>query len=104
MQYLIKISVLAICLIAFPAPSSAVDAGVYPDSGCADGVCCLVLPDWDGGYFDAGIVDTGRRRRVVLISDAGAEVPEDGAFGCSATGAASMLWLLPLLAVRRRKS
>ena len=53
MQYLIKISVLAICLTAFPAPSQAIDVGVYPDSGCTDGVCCLVLPNWDGGYFDA---------------------------------------------------
>lgn len=104
MQYLIKISVLAICLTAFPAPSQAIDVGVYPDSGCTDGVCCLVLPNWDGGTFDAGIVDTGRRRRVTLISDAGPEVPEDGMFGCSATAAASMLWLLPLLAVRRRMS
>ena len=104
MQYLIKASVLIICLTAFPAPSHAVDAGVYPDTGCTDGVCCLVLPNWDGGYFDAGIVDTGRRRRIAPISDGGADVPTDGAFGCSAAGAASMLWLLPLLSVRRRKS
>jgi hypothetical protein len=83
---------------------SSIDAGAYPDSGCADGVCCLVLPNWDAGSYDIGALDTGRRRRTAVDSDAGDAPPEDGMFGCSASGAASLFWLLPLLATRRRRS
>jgi hypothetical protein len=79
------------------------DTGAYPDSGCADGVCCIVLPDWDASVFDAGPVDTGARRRRPPL-DAGAVTPPDeGGFGCSAGGAASLLWMLPLAALRRRR-
>ena len=87
---------------AIDADPSTGDAG-YPDTGCPDGVCCLVLPDFDAN-FDTGPVDTGRRRRRVVTVDAGDDVPNDGMFGCSASGASSLLWLLPLLATRRRRS
>ncbi len=85
-----------------PDADPAVDAGDYPDTGCSDGVCDLVLPDFDAS-FDAGPVDSGRRRRRVVTVDAG-DVPDDGMFGCSASGVSSLLWLLPLLATRRRRS
>jgi hypothetical protein len=81
----------------------AADTGAYPDTGCPDGVCCLVLPDWDASEYDAGVVDTGRRRRRVTPVDAGTTPPEDGLFGCSATGVGSLLWLVPLVAARRRR-
>ncbi len=79
------------------------DTGAYPDTGCPDGVCCLVLPDFDAS-FDSGPVDTGRRRRRAVNTDAGAEPPEEGLFGCSASAASSLLWLLPLALTRRRRS
>jgi len=107
MQHLIKIVTFVMCLIAMPASSQAVDGsqvvdiGVYPDSGCLDGICCLVLPDWDAGYYDIGVVDTGRRRRVVSIPDAGSE-SDDDSFGCSTSSVLSLMWLLPLAFVRRR--
>ena len=79
------------------------DTGAYPDTGCPDGVCCLVLPDFDAS-FDTGPVDTGRRRRRAVNPDAGAEPPDEGLFGCSASGVSSLLWLLPLALTRRRRS
>jgi len=102
MHYLIKIAALLLVLTVSPDNGTAADAGVYPDTGCLDGICCLVLPNWDAGYYDAGIVDTGRRRRVVGVSDAGEEIPDELS-GCSASGISSLLWLLPLVALRRRK-
>jgi len=79
------------------------DGGGYLDSGCADGACELVLPDWDGGDFDAGPLDTGQRRRRTTTDAGTTEPPEEGGFGCSAGGgASSLLWLLPFLARRRR--
>ena len=103
MHYLIKIAAIILILTVSPDNGTAADAGVYPDTGCLDGICCLVLPNWDAGYFDAGIVDTGRRRRVIRTPDAGEDAPGDGLSGCSASGASSLLWLLPLMAIRRRK-
>jgi hypothetical protein len=80
------------------------DTGAYPDTGCPDGVCCIVLPDWDAAFFDTGSTDTGARRRRPR-SDAGSTTPPDeGGFGCSAGGAASLLWLIPLAALRRRRN
>ena len=107
---------LALCLTSLPAfadagpVASADDAGVvedvgeYPDAGCADGVCCVVLPNWDAALFDAGPVDTGQRRRRPRADAGEVAPPDEGGFGCSAGGAASLLWLIPLAAVRRRKS
>jgi hypothetical protein len=86
-------------LVAATDAGNSVDAGAHPDSGCPDGICCLVLPNWDAGSYDIGALDTGRRRRRVVHSDPG-DVPSDG---CSASGASSLLWLLPLLATRRRR-
>tara|TARA_R110002126_G_scaffold4922_12_gene25539 strand:+ start:3773 stop:4102 length:330 start_codon:yes stop_codon:yes gene_type:complete len=103
MHYLIKIAALILFLTASPSNGTAADAGVYLDAGCLDGICCLVLPNWDAGYFDVGIADTGRRRRVIKMPDAGEDTPDDGLSGCSASGASSLLWLLPLVAIRRRK-
>ena len=80
---------------------TAMDAGAYPDTGCADGLCCVVLPDWDAGMYDAGPVDTGQRRRRPR-ADAGVTPPEPEG-GCSVGGAASWLWLLPVIGLRRRR-
>ena len=80
------------------------DTGAYPDSGCPDGVCCIVLPDWDASVFDAGPVDTGARRRRPRADVGAAPPPDEGGFGCSAGGAASLLWMIPLAAVRRRRN
>ena len=102
MNYITKIATLILCLILSPKLGQAADAGVYPDTGCSDGICCLILPDWEAGYYDAGIIDTGRRRRVVETFDAGEETPDEFS-GCSISGASSLLWLLPLSAIRRRK-
>jgi hypothetical protein len=86
------------------AGAEVADTGAYPDTGCADGVCCIVLPDWDAAFFDTGSTDTGARRRRPR-SDAGSTTPPDeGGFGCSAGGAASLLWLIPLAALRRRRN
>jgi hypothetical protein len=89
-----------------PEPGSdaapVADTGVYPDTGCPDGICCLVLPDWEAGSFDAGPVDIGLRRRQRTTPDAGPDAP-GGGFGCSASGVSSLLWLLPLAVTRRRR-
>jgi len=114
---LIRPLALALCFISLPAfgdagPSDlpADDAGIvedvgeYPDAGCPDGVCCVVLPNWDAAMFDAGPIDTGQRRRRPRIDAGQTPPPAEGGFGCSLGGAASLLWLLPLAASRRRKS
>ena len=79
---IIRILTLALCFASAPAladagadGSSSDDAGVvgdvgeYPDTGCADGLCCVVLPNWDVSFFDAGVVDTGQRRRRPRADD-----------------------------------
>ena len=85
------------------AGEAAGDTGAYPDSGCPDGVCCIVLPDWDASVFDAGPVDTGARRRRPALDAGSTTPPDEGGFGCSAGGAASLLWMVPLAALRRRR-
>ena len=114
---LIRILSLAFCLVSASAfadvganvPSSddagvVGDVGEYPDTGCADGLCCVVLPNWDAAFFDAGVVDTGQRRRRPRADAGQAPPPAEGGVGCAIGGAASVLWLLPLVATRRRKS
>ena len=107
---------LALCLTPLPTFADAgpvvptddagvvEDVGEYPDAGCADGVCCVVLPNWDVGMFDAGPIDTGQRRRRPAVDAGQIAPPEEGGFSCSGTGVASLLWLLPIAAARRRKS
>ena len=103
MSRFINTAALILFLTVSPSSGTAADAGVYLDAGCLDGICCLVLPNWDAGYFDVGIADTARRRRVIRMPDAGEDVPGDGLSGCSASGVSSLLWLLPLVVIRRRK-
>ena len=106
---------VALCLTPLPAFADAgaivptddagvvEDVGEYPDAGCADGVCCVVLPNWDVGVFDAGPIDTGQRRRRPAVDAGQPTPPDESGFSCSGGGAASLFWLLSVAAVRRRK-